>query len=71
MFQRVNEFKYIGVLVTENSEIKSEIKIRIAAGNRCCHVFIRSLKCTVVSSKTKWTIYEIVIRSVVTYGSEV
>ena len=30
-FQSVNKFKYLGVLVSENSEIKSEIKTIITA----------------------------------------
>jgi hypothetical protein len=50
--QRVNEFKYLGVLVTENSKIKSEIKTRNTAENRCYHAFIKLLKSTVISRKT-------------------
>ena len=45
-FKSVNEFKYLGVLFTENSEIKSKLKTRIAARSRCYHAFIRLLKST-------------------------
>jgi hypothetical protein len=33
--ERVDKFKYLGSLVTESSENSTELKIRIAAGNRC------------------------------------
>ena len=52
-FQRVNEFKYLGVLFTESSEIKSEIKTRTKAGNRCYYAFIKLLKSTAVPRKDK------------------
>jgi hypothetical protein len=34
-FERVDKFKYLGSLVTENGENATEIKIRIATGNIC------------------------------------
>jgi ribosomal protein S4E len=45
-FQRVN----VLVLIAENSEIKSEIKTRITAGNRCYHELIKLS--TAVTQKT-------------------
>jgi hypothetical protein len=70
-FQSVNKFKYLGVLVSENSKIKSEIKTRMTAGNRCYHAFITLSKSAVVSRKTKLIIYQTVIRPAVMYGLEV
>ena len=64
-------FKYLRVLVTENSGIKSETKTRITAGNWCHRALIKVLISTAVSRKTKLTIYRTVIRSVVMYGSQV
>jgi hypothetical protein len=43
-FERVDKFKYSGSLVTENSENSTEIKMRIAAGNRCNFTLIKLLK---------------------------
>jgi hypothetical protein len=34
-FERANKFKYLGSLVTENSENSTEIKVRITGGNIC------------------------------------
>ena len=35
-FQRINDLKYLRNFVTENSEIRSETKTRIIAGNMWC-----------------------------------
>jgi hypothetical protein len=43
MYERVVEFKYLGVLVTEDNEVSAEISARITPGNRCFHAFIRLL----------------------------
>lgn len=55
-FQRENKSKYLAVVVTENSEIKCKIKIRIIAGNGSYRMFIKLLKSTAVSRKTKLSI---------------
>jgi hypothetical protein len=69
-FERVEKLKYLGSLVTENSEHSKEIKIRIAAGNRCYFCLIKLLKSRAVASNKRVRMYRIVIRLVVTYGSE-
>jgi hypothetical protein len=69
-FERVNKFKYLGSLVTENSEKSTEIKIRIAAGNRCYFSLIKLLKSRAVARNTKFRMYRTIIRPVVTYGSK-
>jgi hypothetical protein len=56
-FERVDKFKYLGSLVTENSENSTEIKIRIAAGNRCYFSFINLLKSGTVARNTKVIIW--------------
>jgi hypothetical protein len=48
-FERVDKFKYSGSLVTENNENSTEIKIRIAAGNRCYFSLIKLLKSRAVA----------------------
>jgi hypothetical protein len=50
-FERVDKFKYLGSLVTKNSENFTEIKIRIAAGNRCYFSLIKLLKSRAVARK--------------------
>jgi hypothetical protein len=60
----------LGSVVTENSKNFTEIKIRIAAGNRCYFSLIKLLKSTAVARNTKVRMYRTIIRPVVTYGSE-
>jgi hypothetical protein len=69
-FERVDKYKYLGSLVTESSENSTEIKIRIAAGNRCYFSLIKLLKSRAVARNTKIRMYRTTIRPVVTYGSE-
>jgi hypothetical protein len=33
--KRVDNFKYLGALVTSQNEMETDIKDKIAAGNRC------------------------------------
>jgi hypothetical protein len=49
MLERVDKFKYLGSLVTENSENSTEIKIKIAAGNIYYFSLIKLLKSTAVA----------------------
>jgi hypothetical protein len=51
-FERVDKFKNLGSLVTENSENSTEIKIRIAAGNICYFSLIKLLKSRAVATNT-------------------
>jgi hypothetical protein len=69
-FERDEKLKYLGSLVTEKSENSKEIKIRIAAGDRCYFSLIKLLKSRAVARNTKVRMYRIIIIPVVTYGSE-
>jgi hypothetical protein len=69
-FERVDKFKYLGSSVTENSNNSTEIKIIIAAGNRCYFSLIKFLKSRAVARNTNVRMYRTIIRPVVTYGSE-
>jgi hypothetical protein len=52
-FERVDKFEYLGSLVTENSENSTEIKLKIAAGNRCYFSLIKLLKSRAVEEIQK------------------
>jgi len=36
-FESVEEFKYLGTILTNQSCIQEEIKSRMKSGNACCH----------------------------------
>ena len=69
-FERVGEFKYLGSLITENSDNNTDIKARIMAGNRSYYSVLPLLKSKVVSRTTKISMYKTIIRPVVLYGSK-
>jgi len=35
--ERVEQFKYLGITLTNNNSIHEEIKSRLRSGNACCH----------------------------------
>jgi hypothetical protein len=67
-FERTDTFKYLGVVVTTENEVSTEIQARIAAGNGCCFALQRKSKR--ISQKAKLAIYKTIIKPVVTYASE-
>ena len=69
-FERVGEFKYLGSLITENSDNNTDIKARIMAGNRSYYLILPLLRSKAISRTTKIRMYKTIIRPVLLYGSE-
>jgi len=69
-FERVGEFKFLGSMITENSDNNTEIKARIMAGNMSYYSALPLLRSKAVSRTTKIRTYKTIIRPVVLYGSE-
>ncbi|KAL4084379.1 hypothetical protein QTP88_028202 [Uroleucon formosanum] len=69
-FKRVQQFKYLGTLITQPNEIGTKIKARIQAANKCYFDLTKLLKSRVISKNLKSQIYQTLIKPVVTYGSE-
>jgi len=68
-FERVGEFKYLGSLITENSDNNTDIKARIIGGNRSYYSVLPLLRSKAVSRTTKIRMYKTITRPVVLYGS--
>jgi len=68
--ERVGEFKYLGSLITENSDNNTDIKARIMAGNRSYYSVLPLLRSKAVSRTIKIRMYKTIIRPVVLYDSE-
>ena len=66
----LRELKYLGSLITENSDNNTDINARIMAGNRSYYSLLPLLRSKAVSRTTKIRIYKTIIRPVVLYGSE-
>jgi len=70
IFQRVPQFKYLGVLLTQDNELKVEISKRMQLANNCYFGVGTLLKSRSISLNLKIKIYMTLIRPVVLYGSE-
>jgi hypothetical protein len=63
--ERVEEFKYLGAMLTDQNSIQEEIKSRLKLGNACYHS-VQNL----LSPRLKIKIYRNIILPVVLYGCE-
>ena len=66
----VDEFVYLGSLVTADNDTSREIQRRIMAGNRAYFGLRRTLRSSRIRRRTKLNIYKTLIRPVVLYGHE-
>jgi hypothetical protein len=52
-FKNVTEFKYLGMIVTNQNFIHKEIKSRLTSGNSCYHSLHNSLSPCILPKNTK------------------
>jgi hypothetical protein len=70
VFARVSSFKYLGNAINKEGRISECIKDRIQAGNRAYAANHHMLKSKIIRRAVKMQIYKMLIRPVVTFGSE-
>ncbi|XP_039299202.1 uncharacterized protein LOC120355027 [Nilaparvata lugens] len=70
IFERVDEFKYLGAMITHRNEVQVDIKAKLSAGNRCYYAMKHFLNSRLITRKVKIQVYITVIRPVVLYGAE-
>jgi len=70
IFERVEEFKYLGTTLTNQNSIAEEIRRRLKSGNACNHSVQNLLFSRLLSRSLKIEIYRIVILHGVLYGCE-
>src|SRR5215510_1049418 len=68
--ERLEEFKYLGVMLTDKNSIQEEIKSRLKLGNACYHSVQNLLSSRLLSKNLKIKIYRTIILPVVLYGCE-
>jgi hypothetical protein len=68
--ERVEEFKYLGTMLTDQNSIQEEIKSRLKLGNTCYHSVQNLLSSRLLSKKLKVKIYRTIFFPVVLYGCE-
>jgi hypothetical protein len=69
VFECVNEFKYLGTLVTNNNRISAEINHRIRIANRCYHGMKDTLRTRHLKRETKGKLHNTTLKPVLIYGS--
>jgi hypothetical protein len=68
--EKVEEFKYLGMTLTDQNYIQEEIKSRLNLGNACYHWMQNLLSSRLLSKNLKIKIYITIILPVVSYGCE-
>ena len=69
-FERVEEFKYLGTILTNQNSIAEEIKSRLRSGNACYYSVRKRLSSRLLFKNLKIKIYRTIILPVVLYGCE-
>ena len=69
-FERVEEFKYLGITLTNQNSIAEQIKCRLRSGNACYHSAQNLLSCRLLLKNLKIKIYRNIILPVVLYWCE-
>jgi len=69
-YEKVESFKYLGAVMTSLNEIETEIKSKIAVGNKCYYALGPIIKGRSVPQSIKIRLYKMIIRLAVTYGAE-
>jgi hypothetical protein len=69
-FERVEEFKYLGTTLTNESSIQEEIKSKLKSGNACYNSVQILLSSSFLLKNLKIKIYRTITLSVVLFGHE-
>jgi len=68
--ERVEEFKYLGTMLTNKNSIQEEIKSRLKLGNACYYSVQNLLSSSLLFKKLNIKIYRTIILPIVLYGCE-
>ena len=66
----VDKFKYLGMMIATDGNMKEEIDARIGAANRCYFSLLNLFIKRSISENTKLRVYNTIIRPILLYGCE-
>ncbi|KAL4100807.1 hypothetical protein QTP88_020836 [Uroleucon formosanum] len=70
IFKKVSLFKYLGSIITQDNELKTEVSSRIQLANKGYYGLEKVLKSRTLSKNLKIRMYMTLLRPIVMYGSE-
>jgi hypothetical protein len=70
VFERVENFNYLGSILNADNKMNIETAERIAKGNKAYFANAKLMKSKFLKRNTKMKIHKTIIRPVVTYSSE-
>jgi len=70
MFKRVDNFKYLGTMVSKMNNRSVEVNARLIMANRAYYGLRNHMKSRIISRNIKILLYKTLIRPVLTYGAE-
>ena len=68
-FELVQQFKYLGTIVTNDNNLDKE-RYRISLANKCYHGLKHLFRSQFLNLRTKLNLYKTLLKPVLTYGSE-
>lgn len=69
-FEKVDLFKYLGILISSQNSEEPEINNRINQANKSMYACNKILTSKILSRQTKFKVYHTIIRPVLLYGAE-
>lgn len=69
-FSKVQQFKYLGTMVIEHTDITWEVTAKIQVGYKCYYGLAKILGSKVLSKGLKKQLYITLIRPLILYGAE-
>jgi hypothetical protein len=70
IFKRVDNFKYLGTVVSKMNNRSVEVNARLTMANRAYCRLQNHMKSRIISRNTKTLLYKTLMRPVLTYGAE-
>lgn len=66
----MDQFKYLGLVISQNNDIKAETSMRLQSGNKCFYGLSKILRSKTISRNVKFRMYLTLLRPINLYEAE-